>query len=206
MFGFSLFINVSTFVSLSVIYCFGFVFGIPAPSFCLSVFYFHPFRLLELLSSSLNLQSPLWSAPARCPRGGRARSAPAARLGAARSQWWKWRRCLFSLGRASSNTSGSSTCFLSGRRHHCGRWARAVSRHPCSGIGSTAFTSDDVICLLQEGGVSGFLHSFIAEVFAMVRAHVAALGGNAVVSYSMKECVFMENPNKNQVHTKNTPW
>lgn len=55
------------------------------------------------------------------------------------------------------------------------------------------------VCLLQEGGVSGFLHSFIAEVFAMVRAHVAALGGNAVVSYSMKECVFMENPNKNQV-------
>ncbi|XP_056907503.1 C2 domain-containing protein 5 isoform X9 [Takifugu flavidus] len=52
--------------------------------------------------------------------------------------------------------------------------------------------------LREEGGVSGFLHSFIAEVFAMVRAHVAALGGNTVVSYSMKECVFMENPNKNQ--------
>ncbi|XP_049928768.1 C2 domain-containing protein 5 isoform X17 [Epinephelus moara] len=52
--------------------------------------------------------------------------------------------------------------------------------------------------LREEGGVSGFLHSFIAEVFAMVRAHVAALGGNAVVSYSMKECVLMENPNKNQ--------
>ncbi|EPY81264.1 hypothetical protein CB1_000743140 [Camelus ferus] len=52
--------------------------------------------------------------------------------------------------------------------------------------------------LLKEGGVSGFLHAFIAEVFAMVRAHVAALGGNAVVSYIMKQCVFMENPNKNQ--------
>ncbi|XP_078024045.1 C2 domain-containing protein 5 isoform X6 [Epinephelus lanceolatus] len=52
--------------------------------------------------------------------------------------------------------------------------------------------------LREEGGISGFLHSFIAEVFAMVRAHVAALGGNAVVSYSMKECVLMENPNKNQ--------
>lgn len=38
----------------------------------------------------------------------------------------------------------------------------------------------------------------------MVRAHVAALGGNAVVSYSMKECVFMENPNKNQVHAQHT--
>nr|XP_043891382.1 C2 domain-containing protein 5 isoform X6 [Solea senegalensis] len=52
--------------------------------------------------------------------------------------------------------------------------------------------------LREEGGVSGFLHSFIAEVFAMVRAHVAALGGNAVVSYSMKECMLMENPHKNQ--------
>uniref|UniRef100_A0A8C3KT99 C2 domain-containing protein 5 n=1 Tax=Calidris pygmaea TaxID=425635 RepID=A0A8C3KT99_9CHAR len=54
--------------------------------------------------------------------------------------------------------------------------------------------------LREEGGVSGFLHAFIAEVFAMVRAHVAALGGNAVVSYIMKQCVFMENPNKNQVN------
>ncbi|XP_032761271.1 C2 domain-containing protein 5 isoform X9 [Rattus rattus] len=52
--------------------------------------------------------------------------------------------------------------------------------------------------LREEGGVSGFLHAFIAEVFAMVRAHVAALGGNAVVSYIMKQCVFMENPSKNQ--------
>uniref|UniRef100_A0A8C4X6L3 C2 calcium dependent domain containing 5 n=1 Tax=Erpetoichthys calabaricus TaxID=27687 RepID=A0A8C4X6L3_ERPCA len=55
--------------------------------------------------------------------------------------------------------------------------------------------------LREEGGVSGFLHTFIAEVFAMVRAHVAALGGNAVISYIMKECVFMENSNKNQVIT-----
>uniref|UniRef100_A0A8D2N0X3 C2 calcium dependent domain containing 5 n=1 Tax=Zonotrichia albicollis TaxID=44394 RepID=A0A8D2N0X3_ZONAL len=58
--------------------------------------------------------------------------------------------------------------------------------------------------LREEGGVSGFLHAFIAEVFAMVRAHVAALGGNAVVSYIMKQCVFMENPNKNQVHWGHT--
>uniref|UniRef100_A0A8B9UUW2 C2 calcium dependent domain containing 5 n=1 Tax=Anas zonorhyncha TaxID=75864 RepID=A0A8B9UUW2_9AVES len=58
--------------------------------------------------------------------------------------------------------------------------------------------------LREEGGVSGFLHAFIAEVFAMVRAHVAALGGNAVVSYIMKQCVFMENPNKNQICFINT--
>ncbi|XP_069819976.1 C2 domain-containing protein 5 isoform X7 [Dendropsophus ebraccatus] len=52
--------------------------------------------------------------------------------------------------------------------------------------------------LREEGGVSGFLNTFICEVFAMVRAHVAALGGNAVVSYIMKQCVFMEYTNKNQ--------
>uniref|UniRef100_A0A8C1TRM8 C2 domain-containing protein 5 n=1 Tax=Cyprinus carpio TaxID=7962 RepID=A0A8C1TRM8_CYPCA len=50
---------------------------------------------------------------------------------------------------------------------------------------------------LREVAVSLFSDSF-RSLFAMVRAHVAALGGNAVVSYSMKECVFMENPNKNQ--------
>uniref|UniRef100_UPI00358E4398 C2 domain-containing protein 5 isoform X2 n=1 Tax=Myxine glutinosa TaxID=7769 RepID=UPI00358E4398 len=52
--------------------------------------------------------------------------------------------------------------------------------------------------LREEGGVSGFLHTFLIEVFSMVRAHVVALGGNAVVSYRLKECVFMENLNKNQ--------
>lgn len=66
---------------------------------------------------------------------------------------------------------------------------------------SVGIAVQHVVCVfpLQEGGVSGFLHTFIAEVFSMVRAHVAALGGNAVVSYSMKECMLMENPNKNQV-------
>ncbi|KAG8138428.1 hypothetical protein E2320_004328, partial [Naja naja] len=43
-----------------------------------------------------------------------------------------------------------------------------------------------------------FIETTSLRVFAMVRAHVAALGGNAVVSYIMKQCVFMENPNKNQ--------
>lgn len=60
------------------------------------------------------------------------------------------------------------------------------------------FLIRETTSLREEGGVSGFLHAFICEVFAMVRAHVAALGGNAVVSYIMKQCVFMENTNKNQ--------
>lgn len=176
-------------------------FGISAPS----LFAFLCFiSFFSMCWKSLNLQSLLWSAPVRCLRGDLAHSAPAAHSWAVRSQWWKWRRCLFSRGCASSNTSGSSICFLSERRHHCERWDHKVL-HPPSDIRFIVCTHQfSWLCLLQEGGVSGFLHSFIAEVFAMVRAHVAALGGNAVVSYSMKECVFMENPNKNQVHTKHT--
>ncbi|XP_077991770.1 C2 domain-containing protein 5-like isoform X2 [Glandiceps talaboti] len=50
----------------------------------------------------------------------------------------------------------------------------------------------------ETGGVSGFLHSFVSEVQAMVRSHVLALGGNAIVAYDMIECVLSENPHKNQ--------
>lgn len=41
--------------------------------------------------------------------------------------------------------------------------------------------------------------SFVTEVLALVRAHVAALGGNAMISYFMSECVLLHNPYKNQV-------
>ena len=33
----------------------------------------------------------------------------------------------------------------------------------------------------------------------MARAHVAALGGNALLSYRLNECVLIEHPHKNQV-------
>lgn len=117
--------------SLSCIYLF---FGLPAPSFWLSVLcFFLFFHLLELLWYSLNLQAPLWSAPVHSLRGDPAHSVLADRSGAVRSPWSKWRRCPFSLGCASSNTSGSLTCFLSERRHRCERWDHEVT-NPCSGI------------------------------------------------------------------------
>nr|XP_022914796.1 C2 domain-containing protein 5 isoform X1 [Onthophagus taurus]XP_022914797.1 C2 domain-containing protein 5 isoform X1 [Onthophagus taurus] len=50
----------------------------------------------------------------------------------------------------------------------------------------------------EEGGTSGFIHSFITEILAIVRAHVTALGGNAMVAYFMTECVLNHNPHKNQ--------
>ncbi|XP_044741540.1 C2 domain-containing protein 5 isoform X2 [Chrysoperla carnea] len=52
---------------------------------------------------------------------------------------------------------------------------------------------------IREGsGLSGFVHSFVTEVLAIVRAHIAALGGNAMVAYFMNECVLFRNPHKNQ--------
>lgn len=55
------------------------------------------------------------------------------------------------------------------------------------------------ISLLKVGGLSGFVHSFVAEVLAIVRAHITALGGNAMVAYSMCDCILHNNPHKNNV-------
>ncbi|XP_075998130.1 C2 domain-containing protein 5 isoform X2 [Genypterus blacodes] len=112
-----------------------------------------------------------------------------------------------SLDRSSPLPEGRSRSLRSNRSFGCSS-VTVVKMTPLSYLPGTRiikylgiinmFFIRETTSLREEGGVSGFLHSFIAEVFAMVRAHVAALGGNAVVSYSMKECVLMENPNKNQ--------
>ncbi|GJQ66805.1 hypothetical protein Trydic_g18573 [Trypoxylus dichotomus] len=50
----------------------------------------------------------------------------------------------------------------------------------------------------EEGGLSGFIHSFANEILAIIRAHVTALGGNAMVAYFLTECLVNHNPHKNQ--------
>lgn len=50
----------------------------------------------------------------------------------------------------------------------------------------------------EAGGVCGFVHSFITEVLAVVRAHVNALGGNAMVAFYMTEMILDESIHKNQ--------
>uniref|UniRef100_A0A1B0GF18 C2 domain-containing protein n=1 Tax=Glossina morsitans morsitans TaxID=37546 RepID=A0A1B0GF18_GLOMM len=50
----------------------------------------------------------------------------------------------------------------------------------------------------ENGGISGFVHGFITELLAVVRAHIAALGGNAMVSFYLKELIMLDNQHKNQ--------
>jgi len=48
------------------------------------------------------------------------------------------------------------------------------------------------------GGISTFVQGFMAEVLGILRAHVASLGGNAVISYFMSECILSHTLHKNQ--------
>ncbi|XP_030376593.1 C2 domain-containing protein 5 isoform X2 [Scaptodrosophila lebanonensis] len=50
----------------------------------------------------------------------------------------------------------------------------------------------------EIGGISGFVHGFITELLAVVRAHIASLGGNAMVSFYMTELILFDNQHKNQ--------
>ncbi|CAG2160615.1 unnamed protein product [Oppiella nova] len=50
----------------------------------------------------------------------------------------------------------------------------------------------------EFGGLSGFIHSFLTEVFAMVRSHVSSLGGNAMTSFHITQLLLLYNPHKNQ--------
>ncbi|KAJ3090649.1 hypothetical protein HK102_003097 [Quaeritorhiza haematococci] len=46
---------------------------------------------------------------------------------------------------------------------------------------------------LGLSGMGGFTHAFLAELFAVVRAHTAALGGNALVGFSVEQSVLSES-------------
>jgi len=52
--------------------------------------------------------------------------------------------------------------------------------------------------LREIGGLSSFVQWFISEVYSIVRSHVSALGGNAIVSYFMSEFVVTQNMHRNQ--------
>ena len=49
--------------------------------------------------------------------------------------------------------------------------------------------------------LNSFVQSFISEIYSIVRAHVGALGGNALVSFFISDLVVMPSIHKNQVST-----
>ncbi|KAI8851468.1 hypothetical protein BC829DRAFT_415211 [Chytridium lagenaria] len=44
-----------------------------------------------------------------------------------------------------------------------------------------------------SGGMGGFTHAFLTELHSLVRAHTAALGGNALLSFSVDQSFFSES-------------
>ena len=52
--------------------------------------------------------------------------------------------------------------------------------------------------LREAGGLNSFVQRFLCEVLGILRAQVAALGGNAVTSYTLATCVLTHSPHKNQ--------
>lgn len=50
----------------------------------------------------------------------------------------------------------------------------------------------------ENGGLNGFIHCFLMEVYAIVRAHVSALGGNAFLSFRLQQSCIFYHSNKNQ--------
>lgn len=58
------------------------------------------------------------------------------------------------------------------------------------------FVCAHTIALIHLNSKVGF-SSF--QLLAVVRAHVTALGGNAMVSFYMSELTLVDNPHKNQV-------
>ena len=47
------------------------------------------------------------------------------------------------------------------------------------------------------------MHLFTLEVLAIARAHVAAIGGNALLNFRLNDCVLIEHSHKNQVRRDN---
>lgn len=60
------------------------------------------------------------------------------------------------------------------------------------------FLIRESLSIRENGGLNYFIQVFIGEVHAVLRAHVLALGGNALISFRMNKMVLLDSPHKNQ--------
>jgi len=50
----------------------------------------------------------------------------------------------------------------------------------------------------EDGGLNMFMQTFIAEVYAIVRSHVAALSGDGILSFTINDVTLLDSSHKNQ--------
>jgi len=50
----------------------------------------------------------------------------------------------------------------------------------------------------ESGGLGSFTHGFLTEVNAIIRAHVAAIGGNALIGYRIESLMIVEDNSKDK--------
>jgi len=56
----------------------------------------------------------------------------------------------------------------------------------------------ETMSVRETGGLATFVQGFMSEVLGILRSHTQALGGNAVISFFMSECMLNYQPHKNQ--------
>eukprot|EP00088_Acartia_fossae_P069010 TRINITY_DN8898_c0_g1_i1.p1 TRINITY_DN8898_c0_g1~~TRINITY_DN8898_c0_g1_i1.p1 ORF type:complete len:322 (+),score=45.13 TRINITY_DN8898_c0_g1_i1:70-966(+) len=56
----------------------------------------------------------------------------------------------------------------------------------------------ETMSVRELGGLSTFVQGFMSEVLGILRSHTQGLGGNAVTSFFMSECLLSYQPHKNQ--------
>lgn len=65
-------------------------------------------------------------------------------------------------------------------------------------IGNVSFfLIRESLSVKEDGGLDLFMQQFMCEIHAILRSHVQALGGNAILSFSLNEIILYYNTHKN---------
>lgn len=73
-----------------------------------------------------------------------------------------------------------------------------MNPHPLAHLWCESSTNHKWIPPFQFGGICGFLQTSLAEAQAVVGAHTASQGGNALMSYHLSEVIVLRTASRNQ--------